>query len=248
MEVLRERKRGPSNDRFYGWYASMWAKSQYSCVCFFYSHVSFSSFGASTSGSSVWMWMGPLTSWPAHASFIAPMSPPPSPPVCSPMLKQVHHPVPPSSPPMSPSYIPLSSQCELNTSVLLFMFLLLMYLFFFSWCSNIWLFCLDVDGGSTDQLTSHDNQLPLPSSKLSLYQALSHAIWSICLLRMRLPTMIHLCWWGLWAGLEWIRQFDWPEVGFVRWGWGVNNVTVVGVKSINMIVLSLPPCSVPSIV
>ena len=146
MEVLRERKRGPSNDRFYGWYASMWAKSQYSCVCFFYSHVSFSSFGASTSGSSVWMWMGPLTSWPAHASFIAPMSPPPSPPVCSPMLKQVHHPVPPSSPPMSPSYIPLSSQCELNTSVLLFMFLLLMYLFFFSWCSNIWLFCLDVDG------------------------------------------------------------------------------------------------------
>ena len=94
--------------------------------------------------------------------------------------------------------------------------------------------------GSTDQLTSHDNQLPLPSSKLSFYQALSHAIRSICLLRIRLPTMIHLCWRGLWAGLEWIRQFDWPEVGFVRRGWGVNNVTVVWVKSINMIVLSLP--------
>ena len=48
------------------------------------------------------------------------------------------------------------------------------------------------------------------------------------------PPWYTCCWWGLWAGLEWIRQFDWPEVGFVRWQWGVNNVTVVGVKSIKI--------------
>ena len=78
-------------------------------------------------------------------------------PMRRPMHQQLHRQVhwcilnvptsPPSSPPTTnQSIIFPSSQCELNTSIMLFMFLLLTCLFLLVWCFNNWLFWSGVDG------------------------------------------------------------------------------------------------------
>ena len=77
-------------------------------------------------------------------------------PMRQPMHQQLHRQVhwcilnaptsPPSSPSTSSSFFPSSSQCELTTSIMLLMSLLLTRLFFVVWCFINCLFWFGVDG------------------------------------------------------------------------------------------------------
>ena len=94
--------------------------------------------GSPTTDSSGWRIHGSIR--PAHASTNAPTTPSPSP------LVHPQYSYKSTVQSTNQSIIFPSIQCEQNTSIMLFMFLLLTCLFLLDWCFKNWLFWFGVDG------------------------------------------------------------------------------------------------------